>query len=58
MDQKTNKQEDYSDILPLAPQEVQLIRLMRNRFRYEDIVIKMRNGLPYRILKAWISEDL
>lgn len=42
----------------LHPMEVQLIKFIRNRFRYGQIVILVRDGLPYRIEKHTEYQDL
>ena len=34
-------------IMELHPYEMQLLHSLRNKFKYGDITISMRNGLPY-----------
>ena len=44
--------------LDLDIKEYCLILAMRNRFRYGDLVVTMRDGLPQYIKHAWESDDL
>lgn len=41
----------------LHPKELQLIYWIRNRFKFGEITLKVRDGLPERILKAFESQD-
>ncbi len=53
MAQDQNSKKDTSqEIGELHPKERELILYIRNRFRYGDIIIKTRDGLPYLILKV------
>lgn len=36
----------------LNPKEIELIYWLRTRFRYGEVVIETRDGLPFQILKA------
>lgn len=36
----------------LNEKEIDLIFYIRNRFKFGDIIIQTRKGLPYRILKV------
>jgi len=42
----------------LTPKELQLIWLIRNRFRFGEILMQVRDGAPFRIMKAFESTDL
>lgn len=35
-----------------------LIFAIRNKFRFGDVIIKMRDGVPIRILHAFESDEL
>ena len=48
--QQIKNKSDY-DPGELDPKEKELIRLIRERFRYGDIVISTRDGLPHQVLK-------
>lgn len=49
---------DQNQVLPLHPKEVDLILAMRNRFRFGEITIKIRDGRPYSVEKTTITEIL
>ena len=42
----------------LHPKEIELIQLMRMRFRHGELVIIMRDGIPWRIMKGFEFTDL
>lgn len=44
--------------MELQPQEVDLINQIRNKFRYGEIVVETRDGLPYRIGRTTVYEKL
>lgn len=44
--------------MELHPLEADLILKIRNRFRYGELVIECRDGLPFRIGKAFVWEKL
>lgn len=46
------------EIMSLHPQEVSLLKLLRGKFRFGDITIKMRDGLPFRLVRIQEFEDL
>ena len=46
------------DLGELKDQEIQLIDLIRRRFRYGEITILVRDGIPIRILKAFESQQV
>ena len=46
------------DIVPLHPNEMQLLKMLRSRFRYGDITIIMQDGLPVRIKRITEIENL
>jgi hypothetical protein len=45
-------------IFELAPQEVELIHNLRKNWRYGEITIVMRDGLPVRLRRIVEFEDL
>lgn len=59
---KQNSDLTESEILDisktLTSQEAELINLIRKRFRFGQITIEVRDGQPYRVLKAYESQDL
>ncbi len=57
MDNK-EKKINKDDIGELNQEELNLIYYIRNRFRYGDITIIVRDGKPWRIVKAFESTDL
>lgn len=40
------------EILPLKPQEIDLISLIRNKYRYGTVEIMVRDGVPSDILRT------
>lgn len=42
----------------LHPKEVALLLSLRNKFRYGDVVVKMRDGIPQRLSKVTEFDDL
>jgi len=44
--------------LKLNRKEKLLIMAIRNHFRYGEVIVIVRNGIPQRIKVAWRSEDL
>ena len=46
------------EILELHKNEVELLRNLRSRWRYGDIVIRMRDGLPFRLVRITEFLDL
>jgi len=46
------KQMEISDLLPLKPQEIDLIHLIRTQYRFGRIEILTRDGLPTDIEKT------
>lgn len=54
MEKKITKE----DIGEISQQELELIYYIRNKFRFGEITLMVREGKPYRILKAFESTDL
>ena len=52
--QKRTKMNDTAviEIISLHPNEMQLLRAMRNQWRFGDMTIKVRDGLPVRIVRV------
>lgn len=44
--------ETSNDIYPLKPQEIELIKLMRTKYRFGTIEVMVRDGIPQDILKT------
>jgi hypothetical protein len=45
-------------ITTLHPKEIALILALRNKFRYGDVIIKMKDGVPMRLAKAYEFDEL
>ena len=45
-------------IIELHPNEFKLILALRNKFRFGEVVIIMRDGVPQRLKKVEVFEDL
>lgn len=53
MQKKMEKKKEIKiELGELHPKEIELIYYIRNRFRFGDIVVQTRDGLPFRIAKA------
>ena len=46
------------DLGRIDVKELELLFYLRTRFRYGDVTIQVRDGLPYRILKAFDATAL
>lgn len=44
--------------MELAPQEVDLIQKIRDKYQFGEIIIECRDGLPYRIGRTITYEKL
>lgn len=57
MNQPQQNQKEHKptleDLGPLDQKEIELLYYIRTRFRYGDIMIQTRDGMPYRITKAY-----
>ena len=40
------------EIIDLYPQEMELIKALRNVWRFGDVTIKMKDGIPYRLVRT------
>lgn len=60
MEQETKKKQipSQEDLGELSLQERDLIDSLRNRFRWGEVIILVREGRPQRILKAYDSYGL
>jgi hypothetical protein len=57
--QRTARQSDTTiEIIELRPQEVQLIKALRNSLRFGEVTIKVRDGLPFRLVRIQEFVDL
>ena len=56
----TFQKSDSDIIIELHPQEMQLIKAIRNNWRFGEITIIVRNGIPYRLkrVEEFIDLDL
>lgn len=45
-------------VMEVAPQEADLINKIREKYRFGEIVIECKDGLPYRIGKSVVYEKL
>ena len=46
------------DIIDLSPQEMQLLKTLRSRFKFGEVTIIMRDGVPQRIKRIVDIVDL
>lgn len=51
-------QDDSAVIIELHPQEIELIRALRNQWRFGEVTIIMRNGIPERLARVHEFIDL
>jgi len=55
----TNSQDtSFIEVITLHPKELQLIKSLRNNWRFGDVVIRMRDGLPFRLIRITEFIDL
>jgi len=54
----TNKYNDTTIIIELHPCEIQLIRSLRNNWRYGEVTIIIRDGIPIRLKRIEEFLDL
>lgn len=47
-----------TEIIKLHPKEIQLIKRMRSKYRYGEIVVVIQDGIPQRIRRAVLSDNL
>ena len=53
-----NPDTTFIEIMHLHPYEMQLLRGIRDKWRFGEIVILVRNGLPYRMVRTQEFLDL
>jgi hypothetical protein len=46
------------EIIELRPQEVQLLKFLRNSLKFGEVVIKVRDGVPVRLVRIQEFIDL
>lgn len=46
------------EILELDIREIELLKCLRNKWRFGEVTIIMHNGLPHRIKRVWENLDL
>ena len=46
------------ELINLHRQEVELLKALRGRFKFGDVTIRMRDGLPFRLVRTQEFEDL
>lgn len=49
---------DSDIIIELHPQEIQLIKAIRKNWRYGEVTILVRDGIPYRLKRVQEFIDL
>lgn len=49
---------DTTTVLELYPQEVRLLMALRKRWRFGEVTILTKEGIPYRIVRVQESIDL
>jgi hypothetical protein len=49
---------DINKLLPLHYNEINLIQKMRESYRYGELTIIVQDGIPLRIRKGIVGEDL
>jgi len=50
--------DDTTTIIELRPEEIQLIKALRYQWRFGDIVIKVKDGVPFRLVRITEFIDL
>lgn len=45
-------------VIELHPKEISLILALRNKFRFGEVLIIMRDGVPQRLKKVELFDDL
>ena len=53
-----NRGHDTDIIIELHPKEIELIRALRNNWRFGEVTIIVRDGLPYRLKRIQEFIDL
>jgi hypothetical protein len=53
-----NIRNDTDIIIELHPKEIQLIKALRNNWRFGEVTILVRDGLPYRLKRVQEFIDL
>ena len=48
----------FTEVLELHPKEMELIKAIRHKWRFGEITILARNGLPYRLRRVQEFLDL
>ena len=51
-------QKELEKLIPLHPNEIRLLTRIRDDYKYGEITIKIQDGVPLRINKGIIAEDL
>jgi len=46
------------ELIELHPKEVELLKILRNNLKYGEITIKMRDGIPFRVVRIQEFVDL
>lgn len=58
MEKKKGKDSFNLESLELTIKEDLLIRALRNKWKFGDVIIQMRDGQPVRIKRAFETDDL
>jgi hypothetical protein len=49
---------ELQGLLPLKPQEIELIKLIRNKYRYGSVEIVVKDGVPLDLIRTIERERL
>jgi len=58
MEQKQNQNPQKNKIYPLNKNEENLIRLIKTKYRYGEIIVICHDGIPQRIKRVDVFDDL
>jgi len=58
MEQKQNQNSQKNKIYPLNKNEENLIRLIKTKYRYGEIIVICHDGIPQRIKRVDVFDDL
>ena len=55
----TNSHADTSiEIVELHPKEMEMLRVLRSGLKFGEVTIRMRDGLPYKLVRVQEFVDL
>jgi len=50
--QKTKSSDTEIELIELSQQEVQLLRVIRTSLKFGEITVRVRNGIPYQLVRV------